>query len=552
MKKEKNPIKTNLRQKAEEKFKPLQSLSANQPVKLLEVEALKLIHELEVHQIELEMQNDELEQAKALAIAESAKYTELYDFAPSGYFTLSPTGEISGLNLTAANMLGKERLLLKKRPLGFYISSETKPVFSDFLEKVFQSKVKEDCELAISENGNSEMWVHLSGIASENGQQCFITAVDITERRLAANKLQAEQSFRSSIELSLRSGIAIVDDNGRQIYVNPFFCKLVGWTEEDLLGKIAPFVYWPTDQLQAINEAFRHTLTGVAPQEGFELEFVRKDGIHFPALVIISPFSNGKQRTGWLANVIDITKHKLAEEALQKSESNLRELNATKDKFFSIIAHDLKSPFNSIIGFSEILVEQIQENDYEGIEKYAGIIYQSSHRAVDLLANLMEWARSQTGRMDFKPEILELGDVISEVVELLSDAALKKAITISTKLPVTAIAKADRPMISTVLRNLLANAIKFTRPGGEIIISTLENQSGLTVSVTDNGIGIPRNLIDKLFRLDVGFTTQGTEKEQGTGLGLILCKEFIEKHGGKIWAESTEGVGSTFCFILPG
>jgi signal transduction histidine kinase len=119
-------------------------------------------------------------------------------------------------------------------------------------------------------------------------------------------------------------------------------------------------------------------------------------------------------------------------------------------------------------------------------------------------------------------------------------------------LPVTAIAKADRPMISTVLRNLLANAIKFTRPGGEIIISTLENQSGLTVSVTDNGIGIPRNLIDKLFRLDVGFTTQGTEKEQGTGLGLILCKEFIEKHGGKIWAESTEGVGSTFCFILPG
>ena len=138
------------------------------------------------------------------------------------------------------------------------------------------------------------------------------------------------------------------------------------------------------------------------------------------------------------------------------------------------------------------------------------------------------------------------------MVKLLLDNAAQKKIRISKILPSRGIAKADKAMISTVLRNLVANAIKFTKPGGEIILSVSENNSGLTVAVNDNGIGIPAHLTGKLFRLDGSFTTRGTEKEQGTGLGLILCKEFIEKHHGTIWVESTEGKGSTFSFTLPG
>jgi PAS domain S-box-containing protein len=240
-----------------------------------------------------------------------------------------------------------------------------------------------------------------------------------------------------------------------------------------------------------------------------------------------------------------------SEEALQESETRLHELNATKDKFFSIIAHDLKSPFNSIIGFSSLLAEQIQEKNYEGIEEYAGIIQNSSHRAMDLLMNLLEWSSSQTGRMEFNPEYTEMVSLINDVMELSRGAALQKSITISKNFPQRSIAFADKEMTSAILRNLISNAVKFTKPGGEIVITTEQSQNELTVTVHDNGVGIKKNVIEKLFRIDENYSTLGTQNEKGTGLGLILCKEFVEKQGGKIWVKSEPGKGTSFSFTLP-
>jgi signal transduction histidine kinase len=247
----------------------------------------------------------------------------------------------------------------------------------------------------------------------------------------------------------------------------------------------------------------------------------------------------------------DITERKRAEEILIESEIRLRELNATKDKFFSIIAHDLKSPFNSIIGFSNLLIEQIQEKDYDGIAEYATIIRNSSQGAMDLLQNLLEWSRSQTGRMEFNPEYVEIVSMIDETIHILVDAAKQKSIILSRELPRKAIAFADKDMISTVLRNLISNAIKFTNPGGAIIISAEQKQNELIIGVTDNGVGIKKDVLDKLFRVEESFSTIGTKNEKGTGLGLILCKEFITKHGGEIWVESKVGKGSMFCFTIP-
>jgi two-component system sensor histidine kinase/response regulator len=247
----------------------------------------------------------------------------------------------------------------------------------------------------------------------------------------------------------------------------------------------------------------------------------------------------------------DITKQKQAEEALKKSESRLSELNATKDKFFNIIAHDLKSPFNSIVGFSNLLIEQVRGKNYEGIGRYAGIIEQSSNRAMDLLMNLMEWARSQTGRMEFNPEYFEMVSVITETALLFDDIATQKTISIVSNLPANAPVFADKAMISTVLRNLISNTIKFTHSGGRIIISAYKTQNQVKVSVSDNGVGISEANIQKLFSIDENHSTSGTNKEKGTGLGLILCKEFIEKNEGNIWVESEEGNGSTFYFTLP-
>ena len=239
---------------------------------------------------------------------------------------------------------------------------------------------------------------------------------------------------------------------------------------------------------------------------------------------------------------------KLAEEILIEKEARLRELNATKDKFFSIIAHDLKSPFNAIIGFSKILTEQIKDKNYKGFEEYTGIIHDSSLRAMDLLKNLMAWAGSQTGSIEFNPVEIEIAGLINEVVELSNDAARQKTITISIESPEKATVFADKSMISTILRNLISNAVKFTNPGGQIIITAKEKTDGLIISVCDDGIGMNQDGIYKLFRIEESYSTVGTQNETGTGLGLLLCKEFVIKHGGKIWVESEPGNGTTFYF----
>ena len=238
-------------------------------------------------------------------------------------------------------------------------------------------------------------------------------------------------------------------------------------------------------------------------------------------------------------------------ESLIEKEACLHELNAAKDKFFSIIAHDLKSPFNGILGFSNILTEQIINKDYEGIEEYGTIIHQSSLKAMDLLTNLIEWSRSQSGRMDFNPEYIEIGSLLNEILEISNVSALHKSILLTKKVPRHVSAFLDKEMISSVIRNLISNAIKFTRPGGEITISVGVLLNEVQISVQDNGIGISKQNIDKLFRIEETYSAVGTQNERGTGLGLILCKEFIEKHMGKIWVESTPDKGSTFHFSIP-
>ena len=259
-------------------------------------------------------------------------------------------------------------------------------------------------------------------------------------------------------------------------------------------------------------------------------------------IIIIFSFYKTKAKT----NKILIQKN----EEITKLNEKLNNLNVSKDKFFSIIAHDLRNPFNSILGFSNLIVEEIHEKKFESIEEYANIIQKSSQRTMDLLVNLLDWARLQTGTIGFNAEFIDLVSLINEAIELLNDAALQKSIKIYRNLPVNAPVVVDKSMISTILRNLISNAIKFTNNGGIIEIALKKDFPDFIFSIKDNGIGIKQIDIEKLFKIEESFTYKGTNNEQGTGLGLILCKEFIEKHNGKIWVESESGVGSTFYFLL--
>jgi signal transduction histidine kinase len=247
----------------------------------------------------------------------------------------------------------------------------------------------------------------------------------------------------------------------------------------------------------------------------------------------------------------ELTDRILAEEALKKSESQLKELNATKDKFFNIVAHDLKNPFTSLIGSSELLFRNIDQMDNEKIKTLALILNDASKSGYAILQNLLDWSRSQTGLLKFNPENINLRNLIDEHILNLEQISYNKEIKIHSEVKDDLFIYSDKNMIKTIMRNLLSNAIKYSYRSGKVIVSAAVNDREVIISVKDNGIGIPEENIKKIFRIDAKYSVPGTENEQGTGLGLKLCKEFVEKLGGKIWVESIEHKGSEFKFSIP-
>ncbi len=390
-----------------------------------EADPLKLINELQVHQIELEMQNEELVRAKEEADIAIRKYTELYDFAPSGYFTLSKESKIIELNLRAASMLGMERQRLLNTRFDTYLSNHSKPVFIPFLDEMEATHNNESCELTLSADGQkTQMYVIITGVLDEDHEHYNLTMVDNTER-------------------------------------------------------------------------------------------------------------------------------KKAELALLESGEKLFQLNADKDRFISILGHDLKNPFSNILGLSEILAGEINNLNKEEIVDIARHINESANITNKLLEDILMWARVQRGNISYQPHELAFADILKNILEILNPGACAKGIKISYANAAQINVYGDIDMLKTILLNLVSNAIKFTNNGGTINITAEKNYGHVTISVSDDGIGIEPDSLAKLFDISEVVTTKGTAGETGTGLGLLLCKEFVEKHGGKIWVESEAGKGSEFKFTLP-
>lgn len=247
----------------------------------------------------------------------------------------------------------------------------------------------------------------------------------------------------------------------------------------------------------------------------------------------------------------DITYYISSLEDKESSINKLNELNSSKDQFLAIIAHDLKSPFSNILGFTDLLKSNIEAYDKELITQILEQLYNASKIAYELLENLLDWSRVQTDRIEFEPERFGFHEFISNYLPTLKAIASTKQITINVFIPADLIIFADPNLTKTVLRNLVSNAVKFSNRNDTIVINAEQTDGLVKVSVIDYGVGIPAKEIHKLFRIDTKYSTPGTMNEKGTGLGLILCKDFVEKQGGKIWVESTEGQGSVFFFTLP-
>lgn len=334
------------------------------------------------------------------------------------------------------------------------------------------------------------------------------------------------------------------DRKHRHTYINKAGIEVTGLMAEQIIGK-TPGETGIYDEKQS--EIFKNTIEKVftTKQPQFEqYSLKRESSIAYYDWRLFPEYNDKNEVVSVLGVSRDIT-------ILKQSEIILLQLNADKDLFISILAHDLRNPFNTILGFSELLLEDIHKQDMKTIEKQIGIIHTISQKTFTLLEDLLLWAKSQSGKLDFKPQMLDFAETCQETIDIIKPNALSKKITVNYsskgKIPLLA----DANMLKIVLRNLVSNAIKFTNPGGQIDIRTEQTASTLTVTVSDNGVGIAPGTINSLFDISQKITTAGTSNEKGTGLGLLLCKEFVEKHDGKIWVESVQGKGSDFKFTLP-
>lgn len=369
---------------------------------------------------------------------------------------------------------------------------------------------------------------------------------DITDRKNAEEKLrQSEVKYRNLIE-TMPDGYYRSTPEGRFVEVNQAMVDMLGYSSKNELLSIdikTQLYFKPED---------RDNLT--LQLDPFDLDVYtlkKKDG----TAVWVEDHGwfvrDGNGKIIFHEGVTrDITERKRSEQQLQKYSEELKELNATKDKYFSIIAHDLKSPFNSIIGLSELIKDDAKVLDIATIEQYAGIIHTTSKNTFRLLENLLDWARVQQSQMPFHPVSLVLKTIANEVIELMIEKANSKMIAIINYIPENIIVSADKNMLETILRNLMSNALKFTSQNGKIELKAIEKKNEIEISIADNGIGIDENDIDKIFKVGTSFTKRGTQNEKGTGLGLLLCKEFVEKHDGRIWVESQVNVGSVFRFTI--
>ncbi len=340
------------------------------------------------------------------------------------------------------------------------------------------------------------------------------------------------------------------DTKGRFFLTNQLHTKKFGYSYFDFMGKTDFDLFTEEHAQKAWNDEQNIIKTG-KPISTEEKETHKNGRITWASTTKMPLFNEEGTIVGTYGISKDITPIKEVELELRKTKQMLEEVNAAKDKFFSIIAHDLRSPFNAILGFTEVFHEMMQNKEYEDALKYAEMVHQSAEQTYALMNNLLDWANSQSKRMKFNPIEIQIKDLCNEVISGIALVAQSKKIIIHNEIPEQITLIGDFNMIETILRNLISNAIKYSYPNSEIRILFYEDEHQSCLSVRDQGTGIDEKKIPQLFEIDSNIQTEGTNSEKGSGLGLIVSKEFVERHGGHIFAESIKGNGSVFSFTIP-
>ncbi len=377
----------------------------------------------------------------------------------------------------------------------------------------------------------------------------IVHITEITERKQIEKALRkSEEKFRRIVESSTNGMYFYqLKENDRLVVVgaNPAADLILGISHQTLLGKTIEEAF-PNLIHTDLPEKFKSIAKGKEVSQVFDLDY--KDEL-------ISGFYNVRvfqtEKNTVTVSFTDISERKKAELLLEVQARELKELNATKDKFLSIIAHDLKNPFNAILGFSDLMLKNFYQFDDETLLKGLSTIESASVQAYKLLENLLIWSQNQTGRREFTPEILNLKAQVMESLGTIESIATKKEIRIIVSINKYFKIFADKNMIDLIFRNLISNAIKFSYKKSKIKITATSSDHEIQISIIDNGVGIASENLFAIFKIDKHRITLGTDDEQGSGLGLILCNDFITRHNGNIRVESIPGKGSVFTISLP-
>ena len=554
----------------------------------------KLIHELRVHQIELEMQNEELRKAQEEIEASRSRYADLYDFSPVGYFVFSKTGKVLEVNLTGAGLVRLERSSLVNGIFASFIDERFRPIFREHLGAVLRSRGKERCELQLMRKEGRPVFISMESISVKEEDNIRIRSAvsDITDRKRAEEEVlrlnaeleakvtkrtaqleavnkalkdeiaervraeeeirQSEREFRAIFELS-SVGMAQRDlSTGLIIRLNQRLCEMTGYSAIELLNQKDIMLTHP-DYRERDQEVRAGVLKGESDTWFIEKRYVRKNGEAIWVQVngkLIRDSSGRPFRT--VAVIQDITERKRAEEVLadrtvqlERMNRKLVALNAELDDFTSVAGHDLQEPLRSLTSFSQLLRKDLGDSLPEGAARDLGFITDAAKRMQTLIQGLL--ALSRTGRVAKKKEKVSLHECADRALEALALRLKETGAQITRdKMPEV---WGDSTLLTELYQNLIGNALKFSKEQRPIIRLTVEEQGDDQIfGVKDNGIGIEPKYAQQIFQ--PFRRLHGRAEYEGSGIGLAICRKIVERHGGKIWVDSEPGKGAHFRFTI--
>lgn len=496
---------------------------------------------------ELKSLKENLRQEKLI----SAQFKAIADHTHNAESYRDKDGKLVYCNSAIEHFTGitAEEYMTKGMPFSEFIHPEDLERANFYFQEVIKGNpVGSNIIRIINPKTRELLWADASGMAvfSENGEKIGfrISMSDVTEIKKIEQVLKESEARYKLISDYSADWEVYRDAEGKMVYCSPAVERILGYTAEEFLQEM-PFGQYihPED----IDKAMTNLGNLLEKKEIYRdiYRFIRKDGeMIYLEVSAQAVLIDGNVCKGFRLSGRDVTEK-------VKLEDELIKMNQDKDKFLSIISHDLRSPFNALIGFSQLLLEMGDDLSVDERKDYASILYDTSKSTLGLLDNLLLWTNSQSGKININLTKVSVYPIVNEVFSYLASAGQKKNIQLQNNLDKEILVNADINMLNAILRNLVSNAIKFTPEGGKIDIYSNTIGGMVEIAVADNGMGMDETVINTLFSSGTHKSTLGTASEKGTGLGLVLCKEFAEKQGGKIWVESEPGKGSTFKFTLP-